>query len=168
LLPFIILLAAHGLTLLEERKLVSYPIVMALLTGILIQAVWNFGISYQLYYPRQFSEALQAQFHDFEFSSKRLAYGAPTVCQNNGYLIENTKYFLSAPETLQTVKGEIQWEVSHPVNFLPYQYEGYTPAQRQEFREQKLKMRFYKADPEFASVSNPDWTSIKNCAIRGD
>ena len=168
LLPFLILLAAHGLALLEARKLVSYPLTMALLTSILIQAVWNFGISYQLSYPRQFSEELQAQFRGFEFSSKRMAYGAPTLCQSNGYVIENTKYFLSAPETTPLVKGDILREVPHPVNFLPYQYEGYTPEQRQEFRERQLRMRFYKADNEFVSNSNPAWTSIKNCTIRGD
>jgi hypothetical protein len=70
--------------------------------------------------------------------------------------------FLSAPGTTQTVKGKILWEVPHPVNFLPYQYEGYTPKQRQEFREGQLKMRFYKASETDLRMD------IKNCAIRGD
>jgi len=80
-------------------------------------------------------------------------------------VIENTKYFLSAPRTTQTVKGKILSEVPHPVNFLPYQYEGYTPEQRQEFREQQLRMRFYQVDDEFMSDPAVD---IKDCAIRGD
>jgi hypothetical protein len=164
LLPFVILLAANGLALLEERKLVSYPMRIALLTITLVQTVWNFGTSYQLYYPRQFSEELQSQYRGFEFSTKRLAYGAPTLCQSNGYIIENTKYFLSAPKTTQPVNGELLREVLHPVNFLPYQYEGYTPEQRQEFREGQLKMRFYKVDHEFLSGPGME---IKNCAIRG-
>ena len=168
LIPFLILLAANGFILLQERKLLPYHARVAVLTLIVIQAIWNFGIAYQLYYPRQFSEELQAQYRGFEFSSKRLAYGAPTVCQNHGYMIENTKYFLSAPETNLPVKGEILREASHPVNFLPYQYEGYTPEQRREFREQKLRMRFYKVSEEFMSDSNSNWTSIKNCTIRGD
>lgn len=163
LLPFLILLAANGLAQLEQHKVARYNIPMAVLAVILVQAVWNFGSSYQLYYPRQFSEELQAQFHGFEFSSKRLAYGAPTVCQNNGYVIENTKYFLSAPTTTQSVEGEILRDISHPVNFLPYQYEGYTPEQRQEFREQRIRMRFYQVDDEF--ISDPGM-EIKNCAVR--
>jgi hypothetical protein len=81
-------------------------------------------------------------------------------------VIENTKYFLSAPKTAQTlVQGEILREVSHPVNFLPYQYEGYTPEQRQEFRARQLRMRFYKVDKGFISNLGNE---IKNCAIRED
>ena len=165
LLPFLILLSAHGLALFEERKQVSHSLIIVLLAGVFIQAAWNFKASYQLFYPRQFSETLQSQFRGFEFSTKRLAYGAPTLCQSNGYVIENTKYFLSAPESTPPVKGELLRDVPHPVNFLPYQYEGYTPQQRQEFRERQLKMRFYKADEEF--LSNPE-REIKNCAIQGD
>jgi hypothetical protein len=168
MLPFLVLLSAQGLALMEERKLVSHPITVTLLALLFLQAAWNFGISYQLHYPRQFSERLKAQFPTFDFSSKRMAYGAPAVCQSKGYVIENVKYFLSAPETTQQVKGEVLWEVQHPVNFLPYQYEGYTPEQRQGFREQQLKMRFYRVDGKFASASNPDWITIKNCAVRGD
>jgi hypothetical protein len=164
LVPFIVLLAAHGLTLLQERNRLSYQATVALLAIVLIQAAGNFGISYQLYYPRQLSEELQSQFRGFEFSTKRLAYGAPTLCQSNGFVIENTKYFLSVPETTQPVNGELLREVLHPVNFLPYQYEGYTPEQRQEFRERQLKMRFYKVDHEFLSGFGVE---IKNCAIRG-
>ena len=161
LLPFLILLSAHGLALLEEHKIIPTPAIAAILTVIVIQAVWNFGLSYRLHYPRQFSEEVQAQFPGFEFSSKRLAYGAPAVCQNHGYVIENAKYFLAAPETAQTVRGEILRDVSHPVNFLPYQYEGYTPEQRRNFRERQLRMRFYEAAPELD-------LELKNCAVRGD
>ena len=165
LLPFLILLSAHGLALLEERRQVSRPMIVILLAGVFIQAAWNFKASYELVYPRQFSETLQAQFRGFEFSTKRLAYGAPTLCQSHGYVIENSKYFLSAPETTSLVKGEVLHDVPHPVNFLPYQYEGYTPQQRHEFRERQLRMRFYKGGEEFLSNSE---TEIKNCAIQGD
>jgi hypothetical protein len=164
MLPFLILLSATGLSQIEHLRLSRANLPVGILVLTLLQAAWNFGQSYQLSYPRQFSEELQAQYRGFEFSTKRLAYGAPTVCQSNGYIIENAKYFLSAPEITQAVNGELLREVSHPVNFLPYQYEGYTPAQRQEFREGQLKMRFYKVDHEF--LSGPG-LEIKNCAIRG-
>jgi hypothetical protein len=54
----------------------------------------------------------------------------------------------------------------HPVNFLPYQYEGYPLAERQAFRELKLQMKFYKAYAEFMSAENPAWTSIKSCVVK--
>ena len=165
ILPFLILLSAAGLSQMEQLSISRLNIPLLVLVLALVQAAWNFGESYQLSYPRQFSEALQAQFRGFEFSSKRLAYGAPTICQNNGYVIENTKYFLSVPETTQPVKGGILLDLSHPVNFLPYQYEGYTPEQRQEFRDRQLRMRFYRVEEEFISIYGKE---IKNCAIPGD
>ena len=162
LIPFIILLAAHGFALLEVHKQISYSWTRTLFAVLFIQALLNFGNSYRLYYPRQFSEELQTQFRGFTFSTKRLAYGAPVLCHNNGYVIENAKYFLSAPEAGQVIQGELLRQVSHPVNFLPYQYEGYTPEQRQGFREQQLKMKFYKVSESDLNID------IKNCAIRGE
>ena len=168
LLPFLILLAASGLAQLEQHTRARYPLATATLLIVVIQAAWNFGISYQFHYPRQFTEELQAQFPGFEFSSKRMAYGAPTVCRSNSYVIENAKYYLTAPEMTPPVKGTVLRDVQHPVNFLPYQYEGYTPEQRQEFRERPLRMRFYRVDDEFISESNPAWISIKNCTVSED
>jgi hypothetical protein len=162
LIPFIILLAAHGIGHLEMSKRVSHSWTRLLFAIMLIQALFNFSSSYRLYYPRQFSEELQTQFRGFTFSTKRLAYGAPVLCHNNGYVIENAKYFLSAPEAGQAIQGELLRQVSHPVNFLPYQYEGYTPEQRQGFREQQLKMKFYKVSESDLNID------IKNCAIRGE
>lgn len=165
MIPFLILLAANGLTHMEQVKVTRYRLSGIVLTLAVVQAVWNFGLSYQLSYPRQVTEDLQAQFPRFEFSTKRLAYGAPTVCQSGGYAIENAKYFLDAPDTTQPIAGDILWEAPHPLNFLPYQYEGYTPEQRRAFREKELQMRFYKVDEEFMSDANPDWLAVKNCMI---
>jgi hypothetical protein len=162
LIPFIVLLAAHGLALLETRKRISALGTRILWAFMLMQFAFNYGQSYGLDYPRQFSEKMQSQYRGFEFSTKRLAYGAPTICQNHGYMIENAKYFLSAPETRELVSGQLLREVPHPVNFFPYQYEGYTPEQRLKFRERQLTMRFSRV-----SKSDPGM-DIKNCAIRGE
>ena len=168
MIPFLVLLSAHGLVHLEGRKVGTSPVVTGLLALLFIQAVLNFRLAYQLEYPRQFSERLQAEYRDFEFSTKRMAFGAPTVCRSNNYAIENAKYFLSAPQISLPIRGDILREALHPVNFLPYQYEGYTPEQRQEFRKQQLKMKFYRVDAAFAVPANPDWTSIKMCTIPGE
>ena len=161
ILPFIILLAATGLTDIEQH---SKPFIKWLfLAAILFQGVWNFTTSYRLSYPREFVAQIQADFHDFEFSTKRLAFGAPFVCQNNGYVIENVKYFLTPPETIPQIKGELLRSAFHPVNFLPYQYEGYTPDQRQGFRRQEIRMEFYQVGNAFEA--NPLQSSIKNCMV---
>jgi hypothetical protein len=107
----------------------------------------------------------QARFPTFEFSSKRLAFGAPVICQNNGYIMESAKYYVTPPESIPQVQGQLLLSVPHPENFLPYQYDGDPPAIRQVFRIQKLRMNFYEVDEQFMSETNPAWMAIKSCVV---
>ena len=133
---------------------------------IFIQAAWNFSSSYNLSYPREFVARAQAKFPKFEFSSKRLAFGAPVLCQNNGYIMESAKYYVTPPQSIPEVQGQLLLSSSHPSNFLPYQYDGDPPPIRQNFHIQKLRMNFYKVDEQFMSETNPAWVTIKSCVIR--
>jgi hypothetical protein len=36
----------------------------------------------------------------------------------------------------------------HPLQFLPYQYEGYDPSQREVLRSSDIRMRLLLVDPE--------------------
>jgi hypothetical protein len=136
------------------------------LAVIFIQAAWNYSTSYKLSYPREFASKAQVQYPDFNFSEKRLAFGAPTLCQNNGFVIENVKHFVTPPDVNPPVEGELLLSAPHTDNFIPYQYEGYTYEQRERFRDLNLQMRFYKADKEFMSENNPLWITIKNCVVK--
>jgi hypothetical protein len=166
MLPFLILLSANGLAQLEHHTISGYKTTRLIMVTIFIQAAWNLNTSYNLSYPREFVAEAQAMFPAFEFSSKRLAFGAPLICQNNGYIIENAKYFVNPAETIPEVDGYLILSAPHPVNFLPYQYDGDPPATRQIFHIQKLRMNFYKVNEEFMSETNPAWMDIKNCMIQ--
>ena len=157
MMPFLILLAAHGLSRLPVQKPYARYVSALLMTAIVIQGIWNYGNSFELSYPRDFSNEAQAQYHDFTFSPKRLLFGAPTLCQNTGYAMENAKYFLTATETNPAINGIVLLSRSHPINFLPYQYEGYPPEVRQQFRQRNLQMIFYKLDHD------ADLKNVKNC-----
>ena len=166
MMPFLILLSASGLVRLEQNFVSGQKIARFVFVIIFIQAAWNYSTSYKLSYPREFASKAQAQYPDFDFSEKRLAFGAPTLCQNNGYIVENVKYFVTPPEVNPPVEGELLLSAPHPDNFLPYQYEGYTYEQRKKFRELNLQMMFYKADSTFMSESNPNWISMKSCVVK--
>lgn len=165
IMPFLILLSASGLARLEQNFPFGQKLLRAVMLIVVIQAAWNYKASFNLWYPREFAQEAQTLQHDFHFSEKRLTFGAPTLCQNNGYIIENVKRFEIPPEPNPIIQGELFLSAPHPDNFLPYQYEGYTPEQRQIFRELKPEMRFYKVDNEFMSESNPVWTKMKNCLV---
>jgi hypothetical protein len=163
LIPFLVLLAAQGLVHVENRMPSGHRITNLVLVMILIQAAWNYANAYRVTYPREFAAEAQIKFPEFEFSPKRLAYGAPVVCQYNGYAIENTKFYVAPPERSPQVQGQILLSAQHPINYLPYLYEGDPPEFRQIYRALKLKMNFYKVDEQFMTESNPDWKTMKSC-----
>lgn len=168
IMPFLILLSASGFEHFEQNASFGKRLTTFLLVVIVIQAAWNYQTSYALTYPREFAQQAQNLRPEFVFSEKRLTFGAPTLCQNNGYVIENVKRFVVPPEPNPPIQGEILLSAPHPDNFLPYQYEGYTYEERQRLRELDLQMRFYKVDQAFMSDSNPVWKTMKSCAAKED
>lgn len=161
--PFLILLAAHGLIQLEHRVAQSRQMTQIIFVVIFVQAAWNYSAAYRVGFPRDFAAEAQVRFPGFEFSSKRLAYGAPVICQHNGYMIENTKFYVAPPERIPEVQGQLLLSASHPVNYLPYLYEGDPPDFRQTYRALKLSMNFYKVDEAFMSETNPEWKAVDSC-----
>lgn len=160
MLPFLILLSAYGLANVSVQKSYSRYISAFVMMAIAMQGLWNYRTSFALSYPREFSNGIQEQYADFTFSPKRLLFGAPSVCQNNGYAMENAKYFLDTTEIPPDIQGVPLLSQPHPINFLPYQYEGYPPEIRQQFRDANLQMAFYKLD------DSADLRNIKNCFIK--
>ncbi|HEX5807293.1 MAG TPA: hypothetical protein VFY25_01400, partial [Anaerolineales bacterium] len=165
MMPFLILLSAEGLASLEQRVPLGKGIIGVIMAVIFVQAAWNFTESYNLAYPREFVAEAQARFPKFEFSSKRFAFGAPVICQNNGFLMENAKYYVDPPEEIPQVHGQLLMSALHPSNFRPYQYDGDPPTTRRAFDQLKLRMKFYKADQAFISEENSARRTIKNCMI---
>jgi hypothetical protein len=65
----------------------------------------------------------------------------------------------------QPIPGTVLMSALHPINFLPYQYEGYTPEQRQAFRNARLFMVFFKVKPDLATEAELKKMGIKNCFV---
>lgn len=163
MIPFLCLLAAEGLEQMESHAASGRKIIRLVFLIVILQAAWNFSQAYRLSYPREFVAEAQARYPGFKFSPKRLWVGAPVVCQHKGYVIQNAKFYLTPPEEIPEVKGQLLLSAPHPATYLPYRYEGDTPALRQVYRTLSLRMNFYKADEQFMSETNPAWTTIKSC-----
>jgi len=166
IIPFLILLAANGLIGMTQNMQTGQRLILAVLLAVVIQAAWNFNITFGVTFPRDFVREIQARYPDFNFSPKRFSFGAPEICEHNGYAIQNAKFFLAVPESLPAVSGDVLLSASHPINFLPYQYEGYTPEQRQSFQDAQLRLVFYKLDPEFAQQEDLKKIGILSCLTR--
>lgn len=165
MMPFLVILSASGLEDFMQEFSFGTKLAKILLAVVIVQAAWNYQASYALTYPREFAQKVQAEYPGFTFSEKRMTFGAPTLCQNSGYIAEYVKRFEVPPEPNPPIDGQLLLSAPHPDNFLPYQYEGYTYEQRQYLRELKPEMRFYKADAKFMSDSNPIWKTMKSCLV---
>ena len=166
MMPFLILLAAGGLVQLKKGFSFGDKLVKGILVALVIQAAWNYQKPFSLTYPRDFAETAQAMYPDFQFSEKRLIFGAPTLCQNNGYIAEYIKRFEVPPKPDPAIEGEMLLTAKHPDNFLPYQYEGYTPQERATLRDMQIEMRLYRAAESFMNDANPVWKSMRSCVVR--
>jgi len=166
MMPFLILLAAGGLVQLKQDFSLGDKLTKGILVALAIQAAWNYQGSYSLTYPRDFAEKTEATYPDFHFSEKRLIFGAPTLCQNNGYIAEYIKRFEVPPEPDAAIDGEILITAKHPDNFLPYQYEGYTPQEQATLRDMQIEMRLYRAAESFMNDANPVWKIMRSCVVR--
>jgi len=163
MIPFLILLAVPGLIELEKRIAYGARVTRFILVITFLQAAWNFYTAYQVDFPRDFAAEVQTRFPDFEFSDKRLTFGAPVICQDSGYMIEHTKFYVAPPEEVPHVDGQLLSSALHPTNYQPYLYEGDSPDFRKAYRNLKLRMNFYKTDQEFMSETNPAGTTIESC-----
>lgn len=160
LFPFLVLSAAAGLRYLDLQKPRTQWLSTILFIYLFVQATWNYSLSYRLVYPREFAREVQAKYPDFEISTKMMQFYAPPVCQENGYLAINFHYLYDLSQPIPQVYGKVLLRASHPVNFLPYQYEGYSPEQRKYLRGQNYEMVFYRLDENVQSIAS---MNIENC-----
>lgn len=166
IMPFLILLSANGLMGLLQSAQFGRRIGLVVMLAVMLQGTVNFNVSLRVSFPKDFVRDVQARYPDFNFSPKRFLFGAPEICENNGYAMQNAKYFLTAPKPPQTIPGEVLLAASHPINFLPYQYEGYTPETRQAFRSAQLEMTFYRLDLEFIEQTKLRQSGILSCMTK--
>lgn len=160
MMPFFVLTAAYGLSSIHNWQSGGRFLANTVIAVIFVQAAWNYRVAYKIIYPREFLQEVQGQYPDFRISSKMMRFYAPLVCKNNGFLAMNFHYIYTWPQPVPPVQGVILMRAPHPINFLLYQYDGYTPEERSAIRKEKFDMTFYKPDANsLASLRN----EIENC-----
>lgn len=160
LMPFLALTAAYGLSNLHAWKPAGHWLVNIVFVLTLVQAVWNYRLSYQNVYPREFVQDIQEQYPDFKISENMMRFYAPLICQNNGLLLMNAHYIYTWTDPLPVVQGNILLRASHPINFLPHQFDGFSLQERQAIRQENFEMVLYKPDASYLATFG---NAIENC-----
>jgi hypothetical protein len=101
--------------------------------AIVTQAAFNFATPLRQVFPDQFLR---------EARSMSVPPGAVVMAVNAKHLYPGPEP-ITLPSRYVVVK-----EAPHPLQFLPYQYEGYTPTERQALRSADITMRLLLVTPE--------------------
>jgi hypothetical protein len=126
LVPFFCLITAHQLYRLGKSSAAlrqALPVVYGL---VILQAAYNFYIPLVQVFPADFR--LSAE----EITS-RLGEGKKDLLF--------AKHIITIPEKTSLPPHKVILRARHPLEFLPYQYEGYNPEQRTALRSTVISMR---------------------------
>lgn len=129
LVPFFCLLTAavivRGWQARPEHQRGALALVAALVLA--IQATVNFGPPLRQEFPREFLPRA-------EDAAARAGAGEPTIAY--------ARHLFPGPEPFAMEPGSrVVVQAAHPLQFLPYQYEGFDPAKRDVIRSMDIRMR---------------------------
>jgi hypothetical protein len=146
LVPFFCLLAAFATDDLLARRW-GRPVAWAALAGLILQAGWNFQTPLRQVFPREFLRRAQHLVPDLALDADALAFGASQVDASGDYRLIYAKHLWPEPAPLRLPPYEELLAAPHPLEFRPYQYEGFGPTQRARLRETDIRMRLVRLRP---------------------
>jgi len=130
LVPFFCLISAAAFQTwrrsLTERMRVISTAAMALL--LLAQATVNFSTPLRQVFPADFTARSSTV-------DRSITGGAQVIAVNAEHLYPGPKHVVLPSQY------EVLRQAPHPLQFIPYQYEGYTPAQRDALRSTDISMK---------------------------
>lgn len=127
LVPFFVILGAYSLEKMWASRPKTNLAAKFLVFGLVLQAAVNFNPPFTQVFPIEFRESASAitaslKENEYQFLYDKIIYPEPDE------MLPNRIY-------------EVRLQSPHPLEFLPYQFEGYTPAQRQLLRTTDISMR---------------------------
>ena len=142
LVPFFCLAAAAVIAELVERRRLEGWILAACVAALVLQAGWNFRQPLQQRFPRDVISEITAKYGPIDHDSS--LEGPPLTNDHveSRWVLLNAQhlYHPRAPKPLPPRIIEVL-RFPHPLQFLPYQYEGFEPMERLVLRGNDISMR---------------------------
>ncbi|HTS18697.1 MAG TPA: hypothetical protein VMP11_14070 [Verrucomicrobiae bacterium] len=162
LVPFLCMVGGSGGARLWEvtpasmrRRLLQCGVV-----ALLIQSVWNIRVPLQQWFPIEVKGIVARDYGAF---SEALTINGPksedgklsptTDSGSSRYVLVNAEYLAPVLGPKAPPEGHVLMRFAHPTQFLPYQYEEFTPREREILRETDISIRLIdtSAQPELAN-----------------
>ena len=126
LVPFFCLIGAFWLRAQLQKRPSQYWLGWGIGLAIVMQAGYNFYVPLTMTFPEEFRAVAQTQINPALHGTYRELY---------------TCFIYPTPEKVVLPSHTIVWQAPHPLQYRPYQYEAYTPRERQILRTTDIRMR---------------------------
>jgi hypothetical protein len=149
LVPFFCLATAAVIAELLERRRWHGWILGVCVAALVLQVGWNFRQPLQQRFPRDLIAEITAKYGPIDFDSSIEGPPPANAHVESEWVLLNAQhlYHPRAPRP-PLPAGIIEvMRFPHPLQFLPYQYEGFQPMERQVLRSNDISMRLIDIGP---------------------
>jgi hypothetical protein len=147
LVPFLCLAAAlTGARLLAKARGAT----LALCLALAVQASYNFAAPYRLRFPRDVLRELEQRYGELGRDTTVVVDPSPEErpLPNARYVLLNARYLYPVSGAKAAPPGRELFRTAHPLEYLPYQYEGYVPRERALLRSNDVSIRLLDTRPD--------------------
>jgi hypothetical protein len=147
LVPFLSLAAAAAIAESWERRRWPRAVAAACVSLLVLQVGWNFRQPLQQRFPRDVIAEVRSRYGGVDFDTS--VEGPPDAQEHveSRWVLLNAQhlYHPRAPRSPLASPAVEVVRYPHPLQFLPYQYEGFAPMERQVLRTTDIAMRLLDA-----------------------
>ena len=143
LVPFLCVIAAHELVRMRRPSWMRSGMVVAAAAALVLQVAVNFRAPLVQAFPNEFHQAFGPLVKDLPPYDP----GRPV---RSSLWVNAERFYPSPPVVQWPPHYTVLAEARHPLQFLPYQYEGSDPSQRAVLRASDLTMRLLLVEPDHA------------------
>lgn len=143
LVPFLCVIAAHELVRMRRPSWMRSGVVVAAAAALVLQVAVNFRAPLVQAFPNEFHQTFGPLVKD-------LPPYEPGRPVRSSLWVNAERFYPSPPVVQWPPHYTVLAEARHPLQFLPYQYEGSDPGQRAVLRASDLTMRLLLVEPDQA------------------
>jgi len=150
LVPFLCMIGGFGgARFCEIARANAKPWIFELgVLALVIQAAWNFRLPLRQWFPPDVKRVVVVEYGEF---SQALTVEGPIIKDEQAtspvsgssarYVLLNAQYLAPVRGLKEAPRGRVLLRFSHPTQFLPHQYEEFTPGERKILRQADITIR---------------------------
>jgi hypothetical protein len=143
LVPFFCLATAAAIAQLFERRRWAGWVIGACAAALMLQVGWNFRQPLQQRFPRDVIAEITTEYGPVDRDSTLEGPPLTDTHEPSRWMLLNAQHLYHPRAPRPPLRSGILevLRIPHPLQFLPYQYEGFGPTERQLLRNNDIAMR---------------------------